>query len=329
MISAALVFSGGNIVAPQRSQETVHHREKVISFFAKYDHDETYAFDDLNEEISSSDASYYDSAPLLESKRQEEFKDPAARQRYLEIEEDQCRLYYYRFSLCSDFNIITHQFALSAIPFEFPTLHPEREMTSARYIYGCSTSTASFGSALGRAVKIDVIAKINATALIEKAHQRPPRSITGCVDERSVTEILASNAIGDPIQCFKMPKGWYAQEARFVPRMKNSKSNINNAEDDGYLLFYAFDEAQLDEEGEAPDSAISELWILDAKTMRDMICRIKLPQRVPYGLHGNWFSEWQIRDQRAVEKFRQIPDMNSKGKGLWLWMRDHLIAFVG
>jgi len=329
LTSAALVFSAGNIVVPQRSQETDHHREKAISFFAKYDRDEAYAFDDLDEENSSSDSSYYDNAPLLESEKQEEFKTPAARQRYLEIEEDQCRLYYYRFSLSPDSNIITHQFALSAIPFEFPTLHPEREMTSARYIYGCSTSTASFGSALGRAVKIDVIAKINVTALIEKAHRRPPRSITGCVDERSVTDILANNAIGDPIQCFKMPKGWYAQEARFVPRMKNSKSNINNVEDDGYLLFYAFDEAQLDEEGEAPDSAISELWILNAKTMRDVICRIKLPQRVPYGLHGNWFSEGQIRNQRAVEKFRQIPDMNSKGKCLWLWTRDRLIASVG
>jgi carotenoid cleavage dioxygenase-like enzyme len=324
LTSAALVYSAGNIVVPRRSQETIHHREKAISFFAKYDHDEPHAFDDPDEQTSSPDASYYDSAPLLESEKQDKFKDP-----YLEIEEDQCRLYYYRFSLYPDSNIITHQFALSAIPFEFPTLHPEKEMTSARYIYGCSTSTASFGSALGRAVKIDVIAKINVLSLIEEAQRRPPRSITGCVDERSVIDILTSNVIDDPIQCFKMPKGWYAQEARFVPRMKSSKSNIDNAEDDGYLLFYAFDEAQLDEEGEVPDSAISELWILDAKTMMDVVCRIKLPQRVPYGLHGNWFSEDQIRDQRDVEKFRQIPDVNSKGKGLWLWMRDSLIASVG
>ncbi len=326
LTSAALVFSAGNIVAPQRSQETIHHREKAMSFFAKYDHNEIHGGDDPDKETLSLDASYYDTAALLESERLDEFND---RQRYLDIEEDQCRLYYYRFSLSPDSNIITHQFALSAIPFEFPTLHPEREMTSARYIYGCSTSTASFGSALGRAVKIDVVAKINATALIEKAHRGPPRSITGCVDERSVIDILTSNAIGDPIQCFKMPKGWYAQEARFVPRMKNSKPNVDNAEDDGYLLFYAFDETQLDEEGEAPDSAISELWILYAKTMRDVICRIQLPQRVPYGLHGNWFSEGQIRDQRAVEKFRQIPEMDRTARGLWLWTRDRLIASVG
>lgn len=326
LTSAALLFSTGNIIAPQRRQETVH-REKAISFFAKYDRDEVHASDDQDEETSSPDASYYDGARLLESEKQDEYKDPVARQRYLEIEEDQCRLYYYRFSLSPDSNIITHQFALSAIPFEFPTLHPEREMTSARYIYGCSTSTALFGSAL--AVKIDVIVKINATALIEKAHQRPPRSITGCVDERSVMDILTSNVIGDPIQCFKMPNGWYAQEARFVPRMKSSGS-VDNAEDDGYLMFYAFDEAQLDDEGEAPDSAISELWILDAKTMKEVVCRINLPQRVPYGMHGNWFSEGQIRDQKAVEKFRQIPDMNgNRKKSLWMWTRDHLIASVG
>ena len=345
LTSAALVYSAGDIVAPRPTGETVHPREKAMPFFAKYDHDKAYDADSLDEKLSLSDtsfessyeksslleASFYKSGQRLESpglESQDESKDRIASQQCLETEEDQCRLYYYRFSLSSDSNIITHQFALSAIPFEFPTLHPEKEMTSARYIYGCSTSTASFGSALGRAVKIDIIAKINAAALIEKAHQTPPRSVSGCVDERSVADILASNDTNDPIQCFKMPTGWYAQEARFVPRMGNSGSNIENAEDDGYLLFYAFDETQLDKRGEAPDSAISELWVVDAKTMNDVICRIKLPQRVPYGLHGNWFSEEQIRNQRAVEKFRQIPDMNSKRKGLWSRTRDRLIASV-
>ena len=332
LTSAALVFSAGNIAAPQPTHEKIHPKESLIPFFGNDDHDEAYTSSHLDEKTSLLDASNYNCAPHLESQSpemQNEFKDQAARRRYPKIEGDQCRLYYYRFSLSSDANIITHQFALSAIPFEFPTLHPEREMTSARYIYGCSTSTASFGSALGRAVKIDVIVKIDAAALIEEAHRNPPRSVTGCVDERSVGEILSCKNTDDPIQCFKLPTGWYAQEARFVPHRESSEPNIKNAEDDGYLLFYAFDEAQLDEEGEAPSSAISELWILDARTMSDVICRIKLPQRVPYGLHGNWFSEEQIRDQRDVERFRLIPEMSSERKDLWSLMRDRLITFAG
>lgn len=334
LTSAALVFSAGNIVAPQSTRKRIHQRERQMPFFVKDDHDEAYTSGDLDEKTPLLDTFNYNSAPFLESQSpemQNQFKDQAASWEYPKnkIEGDQCRLYYYRFSFSSDSNIITHQFALSAIPFEFPTLHPQKEMTSARYIYGCSTSTASFGSALGRAVKIDAIVKINAAALIEEAHRKTPCSVTGCVDERSIGEILACNRTDDPIQCFKMPTGWYAQEARFVPRRGNSESNIKNAEDDGYLLFYAFDEAQLDQEGEAPSSAISELWILDARTMSNLICRIKLPQRVPYGLHGNWFSEEQIKDQRDVEKFRVIPDMNSERNGLWSCMRDRLITFIG
>lgn len=68
-------------------------------------------------------------------------------------EEEQCRLYYFRFSLHEEnANIITHQFALSAIPFEFPSIRDDISMGAAKYVYGCSVSGSSFGAALGRAV---------------------------------------------------------------------------------------------------------------------------------------------------------------------------------
>lgn len=309
LTSAALIFSAGNISAPIPSRKAAPQVKKLMPFFSKYDHDEAVSHNNaLSEQCPLLD--HFDDAPLLEEKRYTSQARLARRQK-LELEEDQCRLYYFRFSLSQTLNTITHQFALSAIPFEFPTLHPQREMSSARYIYGCSTSTASFGSALGRAVKIDVIAKIDALYLLEQARKAPPRSVTGCVDERSVGEVLQSENEDDPIRCFKMPTGWYAQEARFVPR-RNGKS-----EDDGYLLFYAFDEEQLDEDGEAPDSAVSELWILDARRMRDVLCRVVLPQRVPYGLHGGWFSEEMIREQRGVERFRKVPDIRGRRRGVW------------
>jgi carotenoid cleavage dioxygenase-like enzyme len=249
-------------------------------------------------------------------------------------EEEQCRLYYYRFSLSEAENTITHQFALTAIPFEFPSLRDDASMSAARYIYGCSVSDSSFGAALGRAVKIDSIVKVEALALIQRGNDISPTKISGCVDTRTVPEILASTDPNDPIKIFKLPPGFYAQESRFVPRQNGT------SEDDGWILSYVFDESQLDENGNAGPGAKSELWIIDAKEMKEVVCRVQLPQRVPYGLHGNWFSEEEILNQRPIETIRYLPIPKSKatsrvevGSSVWMdiWMgiRGWLLDVVG
>ncbi|KAG4031266.1 hypothetical protein MFRU_009g00570 [Monilinia fructicola] len=253
------------------------------------------------------------------------------------IEEEQCRLYYYRFPLTQAENIISHQFALSSIPFEFPSLRDSVAMTEAQYIYGCSVSDSTFGAALGRAVKIDSLVKIDVLALIARGKETNQIPITGCVDTRSVTEVLASNDPNDPIKIFKLPAGFYAQESRFVPR-QNGKT-----EDDGWLLSYVFDEAQLDQYGIAGSQAKSELWVIDARDMKTVVCRIQLPQRVPYGLHGAWFSEQEIENQRPVETIRHLPlatEFNitrdnlkshyvSTWMHLWMGFRERLLEKVG
>lgn len=220
-----------------------------------------------------------------------------------EREEEQCRLYHYQFCLSksTEQNLITHQWALSAVPFEFPTLRHSASMSAARYVYGCSVAGASFGAALGRAVKIDSLVKMDVETLIEKGKQNPPMAVKGCVDMRTVQEVLASEDPYDPIKIFKMPRGWYAQESRFVPRHNGS------SEDDGWILSYVFDESQLDDCGECGPRAKSELWIIDARNMTDVVARIFLPQRVPYGLHGAWFSEADVLNQRQVKKTRSFP----------------------
>jgi carotenoid cleavage dioxygenase-like enzyme len=250
------------------------------------------------------------------------------------VEEEQCRLYYYRFSLSGAENTITHQFALTAIPFEFPSLRDDKSMSAARYIYGCSVSDSSFGAALGRAVKIDSLVKVDAEALLQRGNHRPPAPISGCVDTRSVSEILASTNPNDPIKIFKLPQGFYAQESRFVPRQNGT------SEDDGWILSYIFDESQLDEYGNAPPAAKSELWIIEAKEMKEVVCRVMLPQRVPYGLHGNWFSEEEILSQRPVESIRCLPAPKGKVLGgvdeepsawmdVWMGLRGWLLKLVG
>jgi carotenoid cleavage dioxygenase-like enzyme len=320
LTSATLIFAAGNIAPPPLppKQPPVKTRGRM-SFFSKYDYD--------------TEETIFERAPLLESPivEKEVFITAdgvmEAQSNRALYNEEQCRLYYYNFNLHT--GTIDHQWALSAIPFEFPSVRPELEMQEARFIYGCSTTTTSFGSALGKATKIDALVKVNSVALIERGRQSPPRSVTGVVDRRTMAQVLKGEDPNDPISVFCMPHGWFAQEPRFVPASSNA------SEDDGYLLFYAFDEGQLNSFGDVhPDSgpqrAKSELWIVDARSMKDVIARVKLPQRVPYGLHGSWFSAEQIREQRSVDSIRSTNEaLSKKDEGLWMSIRDRIENMLG
>ena len=245
-------------------------------------------------------------------------------------EEEQCRLYYYQFELGSDSsqNDIVHQWALSAIPFEFPSVRESSSMSAARYVYGCSVAGTTFGAALGRGVKINSLVKVDTETLIARGKQNPPSQVTGCVDKRTVDEIASSPDPQDPIKIFSMPEGWYAQEPRFVPRGEGS------TEDDGWVVSYVFDEAQLTEDGQCKSNAKSELWIIDARNMRDVVAKIQLPQRVPYGMHGNWFSEQDIENQRPIERLRSLPSTKNPTENasiigeLWMATRNVVEAFL-
>lgn len=250
-------------------------------------------------------------------------------------EVEQCRLYFYQFVLSSSLindeercavqkNIIMHQWALSAIPFEFPSLRDSVSMSAAKYIYGCSVANATFGAALGRAVKINSLVKFDVETLIRRGIENPPAQVHGCVDTRNLADVMASSDPLDTIKVFMMPPGWYAQEPRFVPR----QDGID--EDDGWLLSYVFDESQLDSTGECRVGAQSELWIIEAKNMKNVVARVYLPQRVPYGLHGNWFPEEQVQNQRPVQHLRNLPRMHgnfeagSYGWKVWMNLRKRL-----
>jgi carotenoid cleavage dioxygenase-like enzyme len=315
LTSASLVFSAANIAPPPHPNHKTLEKPKRMSFFANYDDDQA---------IEDPEKSQIDeTSPLLCH------DDPQSSRTTPPIpmthdDEEQCRLYYYRFAMDSkDSNDITHQFALAAIPFEFPVVSPHTDMTYAQYIYGCSTTNESFGAALGKATKIDVIVKMDVKSLLARAQITPPTTVTGCVDDRSIDQILASTNQNDPIKTFKLPPNHFGQEPRFIPRERSS-SDADLSEDDGFLVFYVFNEDQLSEKGECEADAISELWVLDAKTMSDVVCKIKLPTRVPYGLHGNWFSEERIKRQRAVDSLRAVKESQSTSR----W-RSKLISSMG
>ncbi|EIW69469.1 hypothetical protein TREMEDRAFT_30937 [Tremella mesenterica DSM 1558] len=208
-------------------------------------------------------------------------------------EDDVVQLHYYRFemptfvfSASTTPGNITHSFPLSAIPFEFPTVTPDKAMSAARYVYGCTMGEGSFDERLGGAAKVDCLVKMDVGTLVDRGRARGSGNVSRPVDERSSSQILSDWATGKkgPIEIFQLPPKWYAQEPRFVPR-----NGTDLSEDDGYLISYVYDESYIDKHGtpsNAPNAG-SEFWVIDAKTMGSgmsaVICRIKLPQRVPYG----------------------------------------------
>jgi carotenoid cleavage dioxygenase-like enzyme len=363
LTSATLVFAAGNIAPPVVKRNTriaTVAKRKRMPFFSKYDDTiEEVVVDEQHDKIRMDDES---TAPLLHrSSSLPELEATTSLVPYsssgtsAEDEGEECRLYLYSFSLST--GQITQQYALTALPFEFPAVAPKKAMHPARFVYGCSTTTAaSFSAALGKATKIDALVKIDARSLVRRGRANPPRGVTGCVDTRSMREVLQSQkeaeagtqtAEKEPISVFTMPDGWFAQEMRFVPSQNPSsrsyqmESNDDDYEDDGYLLFYAFDESQLLPSGDVPSDtapaahdasfpplpsaaaspdllsspaatsphrAHSELWVLSARDMKTLIARVRLPQRVPYGLHGAWFGKEEVDGQRGVESFRVAID---------------------
>lgn len=193
---------------------------------------------------------------------------------------DTCELYYFRFPLDPPpLAAPSHSFPISKVPFEFPCVPAKLSMSESQFVYGCSLTAGSFSAALGSAAKIDALVKINVKRLITRG-MAEGRQHDEAVDSRSVAEILAMQddrlEIGeqeDDIRVFAMPPGWFAQEMSFVPRRQQ------RGEDDGFLLTYVFDESQLGAQGVPREGATSELWVIDAYNMREVVAKILLPQR--------------------------------------------------
>ena len=191
--------------------------------------------------------------------------------------DDTCLLYYYRFPLHisgPDISQPSHAFPLCAIPFEFPIVRHDRSMSDAQFVYGCSMKKGSFSAALGSSAKIDCIVKVNVQALIARGTARGG-SGEEPVDQRAMSDFLDGVSDGeDSISVFALPDHHFAQEVSFVPRRNGQ------FEDDGFLLTYVFDERQMDKmSGEPIPGARSELWVFDARNMKDVVAKVVLPQR--------------------------------------------------
>ncbi|WVQ98740.1 hypothetical protein IAU59_005871 [Kwoniella sp. CBS 9459] len=230
--------------------------------------------------------------------------------------DDVVRLHYYQFDTKGYTTSadpptkgdITYSFPLSEMPFEFPCTPTQLGMSASRYVYGCTMKSGSFDERLGGAAKVDCIVKLDVLELINRGQRRGKGKNMAPVDGRSSMQILrdAKRGVPGPIQIFALPEGWYAQETQFVSRRNP------NSEDDGFLITYVYDEAYLQADGtpSPANGAGSELWIIDARRMTEgihgVVARIKLPQRVPYGLHGTFVPTSLIRNQRVLPQ--ALPD---------------------
>jgi 8'-apo-carotenoid 13,14-cleaving dioxygenase len=78
---------------------------------------------------------------------------------------------------------------------------------------------------------------------------------------------------------FEYGPGWGGGEPVFVARENAT------AEDDGWLITFAH----------AHDASEASFVVLDAQDVaRGPVAEVKLPQRVPYGFHGNWVSDKSV-----------------------------------
>lgn len=226
----------------------------------------------------------------------------------------------------------SHAFPLLSLPFEFSTVHPARAMHAQRWVWGCSffdhpapgpwdpytkkqdisekaqlpraELTTGYSDALSSGFKVDTLLKIDTSRLVARGLARGDGERADPVERRSARELWTAQVAGENtgVRMLRLPDGCFAQEVTFVPRYENLAENQEGDEDDGWLLTYVFDERQLEESAKGArrglETATSELWIIDARTMDiETVCRIALPQRVPYGLHGEWFSAERIAAQ--------------------------------
>ncbi|WP_414565948.1 MULTISPECIES: carotenoid oxygenase family protein [unclassified Anabaena] len=82
-------------------------------------------------------------------------------------------------------------------------------------------------------------------------------------------------------QTHEFGHGCYGGEAVFAPRLNAT------SEDDGWLVTFVHDE----------NTTTSELVVINAQDVTAApVARVLIPQRVPYGFHGSWVSEEQLRN---------------------------------
>ncbi|KAG0242201.1 hypothetical protein BGW41_004633 [Actinomortierella wolfii] len=242
------------------------------------------------------------------------------------------------------FDLMTHRMytmTLNPLNLEFPMIHPDfLTRPDQRFVYLATFSD----SEMGVAPRPTGLTKIDTLAVIEKGLAKHKQKLQDHLNEHQRTAACDSSKKNKKRQAkqstiFSSQKehhlelgieelakvaqetSWtfyhgekiFGGECSFVPRsgrLMGSRAKAED-EDDGYLLVFVYDEAQLDDQGLELEGIqqYSELWILDAKKMGGtndevVVCKIRVPRRIPYGFHGLWIDkagvEANIKRRSAV-----------------------------
>ncbi|KAH7331117.1 hypothetical protein KP509_20G015800 [Ceratopteris richardii] len=124
--------------------------------------------------------------------------------------------------------------------------------------------------------------KVSGIAKVDLLQQRQMNDdVNECSDGR--TDVMTSEK--NLVCKFMYPSNCYGGEPMFVPRSADPFS----AEDDGYVLTFMHNEV----------TGKSELLILDASSPSlEVLARVKLPARVPYGFHGTFIHASELDTQK-------------------------------
>ncbi|KAL8265792.1 hypothetical protein R6Q59_003136 [Mikania micrantha] len=142
---------------------------------------------------------------------------------------------------------------MSTQSLEFPVINQAYIGKKNKYIYAAISDQEPLESRMMRA---SGVVKLNVAALEEKVDQK---------DCTMASRMYKSNSFGG--------------EPFFIAR---NPKNPNSKEDDGYVVSFVHDES----------SSESMLLVMDARSPTlDVVAAVKLPQRVPYGLHGIFIRE--------------------------------------
>ena len=154
-----------------------------------------------------------------------------------------------------------------------------------------------FGDALPRLERWEVspTARTISVTVIDDSPQEFPRTANsvGTVEHRyGYVAGVGQDRLGDTIKhdlqtgartSWNWGPGWGAGEPVFVAR--SADEGGDGAEDDGWLVTYTH----------AQDASAANFVVLDAQDVaRGPVATVTMPQRIPYGFHGNWVSDSSV-----------------------------------
>ncbi|KAL7599631.1 hypothetical protein Lser_V15G22969 [Lactuca serriola] len=147
---------------------------------------------------------------------------------------------------------------LSSNNLEFPVINPAFIGKKNKYVYA---ATSEQSPAKCRMMRVSGVAKLDIAATEENNE----------IDECTIASRIYGN------NCF-------GGEPFFIAR---DPEDPNLEEDDGYVVCYVHDESL----------GVSKFLVMDARSPTlEVVAEVKLPQRVPYGLHGIFIREKDLNE---------------------------------